>query len=75
MQPTTYEHTKTGLVARWAGGAYIDLYIKGQPAPFDCINVWNDKTDTPTIRRTAEALADRVDAWVADLQNNASEEK
>ena len=71
----TYEHANTGIVARWHGGAYIDLYMKGQPAPFDCINVWDYETDTPRIPRTACGLADRVNAWITDLQNNTSEEK
>lgn len=75
MEPMQYEHTDTGIVARWRGGAYIDLYVKGQPAPFDCINVWDDETDTPKIPRTARALAKRVDEWVADLTTDAEEAK
>ena len=66
MAPLEYKHTDTGIVARWRGGAYIDLYAAGQPAPFVCINVWNYETDTPTISRTAAALAERVDEWLAD---------
>lgn len=71
MRPMEYEHTDTGIVARWSGGAYVDLYIKGQPTPLDCINVWDYATDTPTIPTTARALAERVDEWVANLTTDA----
>jgi len=71
-----YEH-KSGTVARWHGGAYIDL---GHITPmgeagidnddfhaFDVINVWDYATDTPTIPRTLDAFKARVDERLADL--------
>ena len=65
MAPLEYKHTDTGIVARWRGGAYIDLYAAAQPAPFVCIHVCDYETDTPTISRPAAALAERVDKWLA----------
>jgi len=59
-----YEHEPTSTIARWHGGAYIELgYIDetGEFHAWDVINVWDYATDTPRIPRTLDALQERVD--------------
>lgn len=70
-----YQH-ESGIVARWHGGAYIDLGSYGDAgAPgidgddfhaYDVINVWDYATDEPRIARTLEAFQTRVDEKLAE---------
>jgi hypothetical protein len=68
------QHEETGSVARWHGGAYIELgYIQSQGVDgihgddfhaIDVINVWDYETDQPRIPRTLDAFRERVmQAW------------
>ena len=65
-----YTNEDLGIVARWHGGAYIDVYSTqwdgGLSAPFACVNVWNYATDTPTIPATLAGLTAAVDSWIAE---------
>ena len=63
-----YVHEPAGIVAKWSGGPYVDLYRWGwgtgaDPVPFDAINVWDYATDRPTIPRTLDALVSLVDDY------------
>jgi len=64
-----YEHEPTGTIARWHGGAYIELgYIdeRGEFIAGDVINVWNYETDQPRIPRTLTALEVKVNDRLAE---------
>lgn len=64
-----YKPNGAEIVARWHGGAYIDIYSTAAElagAPFACVNVWNYATDTPTIPATLAGLTAAVDSWVAE---------
>ena len=73
-----YEHP-SGVVARWHGGAYIDLgtiQAVGQPGidgddfhAYDVINVWDYATDTPRIPRTLAALEECVNERLEALED------
>lgn len=55
--------TTNGLVFRWSGGAYIDIYVEGEASPFDCINVWDYATDKPRIERSKRGFISAVNCW------------
>jgi hypothetical protein len=62
-----YEH-ESGVVARWRGGAYIELgYLDARDAfvAGDVINVWDYAKGEPRIPRTLDALRERVDERMA----------
>jgi hypothetical protein len=64
-----YAHEATGTVARWHGGAYIELGYIDESCEFvagDVINVWDYATDKPRIPRTLDALKLKVDARLTD---------
>jgi hypothetical protein len=67
-----YEH-ESGVVARWHGGAYIELgYLADcEFSASDVINVWDYATDTPRIDRTLDALQAKVDERLADEDEDA----
>lgn len=63
-----YEH-ESGIVARWHGGAYIDLGFVSDDNEMmaqDCINVWDHEKDEPTIPRTLSAMQERVDEHLSE---------
>lgn len=66
-----YEHD-SGAVARWHGGAYIELGYIDQAQGFpqfiagDVINVWDYAKNEPRIPRTLDAFRERVDERLAD---------
>jgi hypothetical protein len=70
-----YEH-ESGIVARWHGGAYINLGtvqavgaagIDGDDFhAYAVINVWDYAIDAPRIARTLDAFQARVDEFVAE---------
>jgi hypothetical protein len=51
----------------WWGGAYIQV-CRGEAfqTPHEVINVWHSSTDQPRIPRTTEAMAERIDEWIAE---------
>lgn len=74
-----YTNEDLGIVARWHGGAYIDVYDTKWPgglsAPFACVNVWNYATDRPTIPPTLEGLTGRMARWINEQHTDTSEEE
>jgi hypothetical protein len=65
-----YTNKELGIVARWHGGAYIDIYSTtfegGHAAPMVAVNVWNYATDRPTIPPTLQGLTDHMESWIAE---------
>lgn len=62
-----YCHEGTNVLARWHGGAYIDLGYKDSDGDFvawDCINVWDYAKDESTIPFTPAAMAECVDEHI-----------
>lgn len=74
-----YTNDDLGIVARWHGGAYIDVYDTtwngGLSAPLAAINVWNYTTDRPVIASTLEAFAACMDEYIAEHWADESEEE
>lgn len=57
------------FVARWHGGAYIELGYVEHDATFhahDVINVWDYAKDEPRIARTLAAFVERVEEFIAE---------
>lgn len=69
MQSYMQYETALGTVARWHGGAYIELghmdHKTGAFIAFDVINVWEYEASEPLIPRTLEAFQARVDQHIA----------
>lgn len=43
------EYRTNGLLFKWEGGPYIDVYVDGEESPRECINVWDYSKGQSTI--------------------------
>jgi hypothetical protein len=79
-----YVDDDTGMVARWHGGAYIDLgYIQHQGEPgidsdnfhaYDVINVWDYAAGKATIPFTPAAMIEVIEEHLKDEEDDDEED-
>lgn len=71
--PSTTAYVTRGgieIKGRYAGGAYIDVYIGGSPEPIEVINVFDYEAGRSTIEHKTQQVRHELIEWAKDYSHN-----
>lgn len=67
-KPGSFSYAKRGCRFTWEGGPYITVHIDGQP--IEVINVWNIRSNEPTINRDQVSFVGACEEWLKGVDGN-----
>lgn len=58
------QYETMGLLFKWKGGAYIDVFVLGEEYPRATINVWDYEKNRPTIPYDRVSFIAECEDWL-----------